>query len=71
MALDWLHMGPHVRKITYGPLIDTVLYVMFMMRANPLLEKVGGGWALEILTFLAPNGTRLMSQCHLTGPKKV
>jgi hypothetical protein len=25
---------------------------MFFMRANPLLGQVGGGWALEIETFL-------------------
>jgi hypothetical protein len=24
------------------------------MQANPLLGKVGGGWALEISTFLGP-----------------
>jgi hypothetical protein len=46
--------GAHVHKTTYGPLIDTHLYVMFLMRANPLLGQVGGGWALEILTFLVP-----------------
>jgi hypothetical protein len=40
----------HVHKTTYGPLIDTALYVMLLMRANPLLGQVGGGWALEILT---------------------
>jgi hypothetical protein len=32
----------------HGPLIDTALYVMFLMRANPLLGQVGGVWALEI-----------------------
>jgi hypothetical protein len=32
----------------YGP------YVMFLMRADPLLGQVGGGWALEIETFLVP-----------------
>jgi hypothetical protein len=40
----------HVHKTTYGPLIDTTLYIMLLMRANPLLGLVGGGWALEILT---------------------
>ena len=32
-------MGPetsHVHKITYGPLIDTALYVMRLMGANTL-----------------------------------
>ncbi len=32
--------------------IDTGLYVMLLMRANSLLGQVGGGWALEILSFL-------------------
>ncbi len=27
---------------------------MFLMRANPLRRQVGGGWALEIETFLGP-----------------
>jgi hypothetical protein len=29
-------------------------YVMFLMPADPLREQVGGGWALEIETFLGP-----------------
>ena len=39
---------------TYGPLIDTALHVMLLRRANALLGQVGGGWALEISTFLGP-----------------
>ena len=38
-------MGPetsHVHKITYGPLIDTTLYVMCSMGANPLLGPLEG-----------------------------
>jgi hypothetical protein len=35
--------GPHVLKTTHGPLIDTALYVMILMRANPLLGQVGSG----------------------------
>jgi len=27
---------------------------MLLMRANPLRGQVGGGWALEIETFLGP-----------------
>jgi hypothetical protein len=46
--------GAHVHKTTHGPLIDTHLYVMLLMRANLLLGQVGGCWALEILTFLVP-----------------
>jgi hypothetical protein len=41
------------RNSTYGPLIDTALYVMLLMWANPLLGQMGGGWALEISTYLS------------------
>jgi hypothetical protein len=37
------------RIAIYGPVIFTAQYVMLLMRANPLLGQVGGGWALEIL----------------------
>ncbi len=47
----------HVHKTTCGPLIETGLYVMPFVRANPLLGQVRGDWALESLTFF--NGTRL------------
>ncbi len=36
----------------------TALCIMFWMRAYPLLGQVGGGWALEISSFLGP-------KCHL------
>jgi hypothetical protein len=36
----------------YGPMIYTVQSVMLLMRADALREQVGGGWALEIGTFL-------------------
>ncbi len=42
----------------YGPMIYTVSYVMVLMRADSLLEQIGGGWALEIETFLGPE------KCH-------
>ncbi len=37
-------------------MIYTAPYDMFLMRADPLRvqEQVGGGWALEIETFLGP-----------------
>jgi hypothetical protein len=38
----------------YGPMIYTAPYVMLLMRATPLRGQVGGGWALEIDTFLGP-----------------
>ncbi len=47
-----------VHKTTYAPMIYTALYIMFLMRTNPLLGQVGEGWALEILM-------------PFTGPKKV
>jgi hypothetical protein len=37
-------VGADVHKTTYGPLIDTALYVMLLMRANPLPGQVGEGW---------------------------
>jgi hypothetical protein len=35
-------------------MIYTALYVMFLMRADPLRDQVGGVCALEIETFLGP-----------------
>ena len=32
-----------VHKTTYAPMIYTALYIMFWMRAYPLLGQVGGG----------------------------
>jgi hypothetical protein len=29
-------------------------YAMLLMQANPLRGQVGGGWALEVETFLGP-----------------
>jgi hypothetical protein len=40
-----------VHKITCGPLIDTALYVMLVMRENPSVGQVGGGWALKSRLF--------------------
>ncbi len=44
----------HVYKTTYGPLIDTALYIMLLIRVNPLFGQVGEGWAIEISTILGP-----------------
>jgi hypothetical protein len=52
-------------------MIYAALYVTLLMWENLLLRQVGGGWALEILTFLGSNGTRLTALCHFTGPKKM
>jgi hypothetical protein len=35
-------------------MIYTAPCVMFLMRADPLRGQVGGGWALEIESFLGP-----------------
>jgi hypothetical protein len=48
-----------VHKTTYAPMIYTALCIMFWMHAYPLIEQVGGGWALEFSSFLAPNGNCL------------
>ncbi len=46
-------VGALVHKTSYAPMIYTALYIMFLMRADPLRGQVGGGWAPEISTFLA------------------
>jgi hypothetical protein len=52
-------------------MIYAAQFVMLLMRANPLRGQVGGGWALEIETFLGlVDGIELLGECHL-GPKKV
>ncbi len=68
--LSWIGpMGPHVHKTTYGPLIDTALYVILLMRANP---SSGRGLGPKNLGFFEPrNGTRLTARCNFAGPKKV
>ncbi len=65
------HVGVHVHKITYGPLIVTTVYVMLLMRANPLLGQVAEGWALDIEIFLGPvNWHRAVRRVPFV-PKKV
>ncbi len=46
-VLHWA-LEAHEHISTYGTLIDTALYVMLLIRANPLLGQVGGGWALDM-----------------------
>ena len=38
----------------YAAKIHTALCIMFLMRAFPLRGQVGGGWALEMESFLGP-----------------
>jgi hypothetical protein len=38
----------------YAPMIYPAPCLMFWMRACPLLGQLGGGWALEIKSFLGP-----------------
>jgi hypothetical protein len=60
-----------VHKTTNAPMIYTALCIMFWMRAYLLLGQVGGGWALEISSFLGPKWHSLLARCHFTGPKKL
>ncbi len=71
IVLIWFDTGTCVSILTiYAPMIYTVPYVMFLMRADPLRGQVGGGGALEIETFWAlRNGIKPLGECHL-GPKK-
>jgi hypothetical protein len=48
------HPWALVHKISYAPMIYMSLYVMILMRSDPLLGQVGGGWALEISRFFEP-----------------
>ncbi len=44
-----------IKKITiYAPMIYMAPFVMFLMRADTLRGQVGGGWALEMESFLGP-----------------
>jgi hypothetical protein len=60
-----------VHKTTYEPMIYTALCIMFLMPAYPLLRQVGGGWALELSSFLGPKWHSHSVQCHFTEPKKL
>ncbi len=51
MTLDKLLLNSICITI-YAPMIYTALCVMFLMRADTLFGQVGGGWALEIESFL-------------------
>jgi hypothetical protein len=45
----------NIRKIDiYAPMIYTARCLMFWVRPAPLQRQVGGGWALEIESFLGP-----------------
>ncbi len=41
-----------------------------LLYIKTLLGPLGGGWALDISSFWAPNGTRLSARCHFTGSKQ-
>ncbi len=58
----------HVHKSTYRPLIDRALYVMLLMRANPLLGQVGGGLGPGNLNFF---GTHMALDAISQGPKSL
>ena len=46
--------APMIYTAIYAPMIYTAPCIMFRMRAYPLRGQVGGGWALEIKSFLGP-----------------
>ena len=50
--VPWKLLGAHVHKTTYGPLIDTALFVMFLIWANLLLRPF-----FHSSTFLGPNSS--------------
>ncbi len=55
-----------VHKNTYAPMIYTARCIMFWIHAYPLLGQVGGGWALEILSFLGPHSPIGSMPFHMT-----
>jgi hypothetical protein len=55
----------------YGPMIYTALYVMLLMRANPLRGQVGGCWAGGNRVFFGSSEMASSSQANaVRGPKK-
>ncbi len=63
------NIDTHVHKTTCRPLIDTALYVMLLMQANPLLGHRGRGLGPGHLNFLGPKWHSLCS-LPFQGPKK-
>jgi hypothetical protein len=51
----------------YGPMIYTTMYIMLLMRTNPLQRQVGGGLGPGNRDFfwVLWNGTELLGECHL------
>ncbi len=61
-------IGPGI-YLEYAPMIYMALYLMFLMRADPLRGQVGGGWVLEIwrlcsLPFQGPKKSICTHQKH-------
>ncbi len=54
----------------YAPMIYTAPSIMFWMRAYPLQGQVGGGWALEIESFLGRVKCHLADRRVLFGAQK-
>ena len=61
------HETSHVHKITYGPLVDTALYVRCLMGANPLRGPFEG-LGHESLNFFGPKQLSLRSSCFRAHP---
>jgi hypothetical protein len=55
----------------YAPMIYTAPCVLLLSRQHPLRGQVGGGWALEIETFLGPVKWRRADRRVPFGSKKV
>jgi hypothetical protein len=71
LSSRYVHSPPvvQVRIITiYAPMIYTAPCIMFLMRADTLRGQVGGGWALEITSFLGP--VKWHRSLPFQGPKK-
>ncbi len=52
-------------------MIYTAPCIMFLMRAYPLRGEVGGGWALEFLSFLGPVKCERADRRILFGAQKL
>ncbi len=51
-------------------MIYTAPYVMLLMRADKLQGQVGGGWALEIETFLGPENRDFFGPCEMASSRQ-
>jgi hypothetical protein len=65
--MDGWFVKRHYILTIYAPMIYTAPCVMFLMRADTLRGQKGGGWALEMKSFLGPvKWHRTQSQLNRT-----